>query len=291
MQFRLKSNLAVYLFWGKKGNGKSLSFARLALMLFREYELNEKYYPGLPVRAIYSNQKLSKEIEDVQLEKGHLYYWSNAKQLRWCPRWEVDKKCFRNCDKKKCSLGNEPHGIHDKHPVHDMDIMHDEVGKDLPAGSWADTPKWFKQTFSHLRKRGNRYYANTQVFEDIDISFRRQIDFAYQLHKSFGSGDITATRPPPKRVWGLVQMREFDPELVEWERDPSKRDRKREDSSWKPPVLILITRKLVSVYDTKDELPPYKADEMEHVNIWCEDDHCEKHGRIAGKPKVEHYKI
>jgi len=286
----MKQKLAVYLSWGAKGNGKSLSAARDALVCFDEYARTEKRYPTLPVRAIFSNQKLSPELEAKEIPKKHLYYWSNAKQLRWCPRYEVDKECFRKCDDKKCPEFGK-HQIHYKHAVHDMDIFHDEVGKDLPAGSWADTPKWFKQIFSHLRKRGNRYNANTQVFEDIDISFRRQIDFAYQLHKSFGSGDITATRPPPRFVWGLIQKREFDPQLVEWERDPTKREQKRENSGWKMPTLIWISKKLVNAYDTKDELPPYKADEMEHVNIWCEDDHCEKHGRLAGKPKVEHHKI
>jgi len=287
-----RSNLAVYLSWGKKGNGKSLDQARQALMLFDEYRRTEKRWPGLPIRAVFSNQKMSLAIEEKEIPAGHLYYWSNAKQLRWCPRLEVDGKCFRSCDDLKCTKRDEEgHTVHYKHPVHDMDIMHDEIGKDLPAGSWTDTPKWFKQIFSHLRKRGNRYYANTQVFEDIDISFRRQIDFAYQLTKSFGSGDITATRPPPKAIWGLIQKREFDPMMLEWERDPEKRERKREGSGWKFPTLIWISRKLVSVYDTKDELPPYKADTLEHVDMWCEDDDCEKHGRNKGKPRTEHFKI
>jgi len=259
------SRLAIYLDYGRKGSGKSLAQARTALQLFREYRKIEKKYPSLPARLLITNVKLSEKIEER--EGGtHLYYWDNFRQLRYCPRsgcWRGDKK----------------------HAIHDADIQHDEVGKDFPAGSWTNTPKWVKQIFSHLRKRGNRYFANTQVYEDIDIAFRRQIDYANKIVKVFGSGDVTATRPPIRFVYGLILKTDFDPELLEWERDPEKRKLK---STPGMPEVIFIKKKWINAYDTATEIPPYQPDTLEHNELWCEDDMCPKHGKNKGKPSLRH---
>lgn len=282
--------LAIYLFYGRKGSGKSYTQARDAVLLFQQYRALEKKYPMLPRRIYLSNQKFSKEVEDKELGV-HLFYWTNAQQLRWCPR---RLPCFLACDLRTCPDPKKkkkaiPHPIHSKHAVHDADISHDEISKDLPAGSWTDTPKWFKQIFSHLRKRGNRYFANTQVYEDIDISFRRQIDFAWEVRKAMGSPDVTATSPPPKRVWGLIFRRAFDPSILEWERDPNARESLRDQMGrFTFPQIIPIRKKYISVYDTHEELPPYKPDTMEHQEVWCENDDCPAHGRKEGKPKLRH---
>lgn len=269
----------IYLTYGAKGSGKSLTQAKDALDIFASYDATDKKYPDLSKRIYFGNQKFNEEIEKKYLGK-RLYYWTNAKQLRWCPRTD-------------CWKGKE------LHPVHDTDIAHDEISKDLPAGSWADTPKWFRQIFSHLRKRGNRYFANTQVYEDIDIAFRRQIDVAYKIKKIWGSGDITASLPVPEHYWfffpfpcGIISRKEFPPSLLEWERDPEKREIKSGDFEGQS-ELIFIRKRYVEAYDTKGEIPAYKPDTLEHVDLWCENDNCEKHGRNNpdAKPKVEHYKI
>lgn len=260
--------LAIYLNYGEKGSGKSYLQAKDALNLFKDYRWIEKRYPFLPKRIYFGNQRFSKEIEEKELG-NHLFYWNSAKQLRWCPR----VVCWKG------------EGLH---PVHDADIAHDEISKDLPAGSWADTPKWFRQIFSHLRKRGNRYFANTQVYEDIDISFRRQIDFAFKIEKIWGSGDITATRPKPRFIWGIILRRSFNPQLLEWERNPETRE---EISASYLPGIHFIVKKVIKAYDTTDEIPAFKPDTLEHVELWCENPDCEKHGKNTGKPRTEHYKI
>lgn len=264
---RKYKRLAIYLDYGRKGSGKSLTQARTALHLFKDYRKIEKRWRNLPKRILFTNVKLSAEIE--QKEYGtHLFYWDNFRQLRWCPR--VD--CWR---------GKE------NHPIHDADIQHDEIGKDFPAGCWATTPKWVKQIFSHLRKRGNRYFANTQVYEDIDIAFRRQIDFACKIVKVFGSGDITATKPPIRFVYGLILKTEFDPELLEWERDPEKRKIKSRPGL---PEAIWIKKKWINAFDTTKEIPPYQPDTLEHFELWCEKPDCPVHGKHhdKGKPKYLH---
>jgi hypothetical protein len=224
--------LGIYLFYGKKGSGKSLFQARLAFNLINEYYKIEKKYPSLPHRKFYSNQKFSSSFEKKELAK-HIIYWTNPKEL---------------------------------YDIRNADISWDEIGKDLPAGSWADTPKDLKQVFSHLRKRGNRLFANTQVFEDIDISFRRQIDKAYQLNKVFGSRDISATLPPVKHVYGLIIKREFDPQHLEYERDETKRE---EINPGFFGSFMFIKRKWVDLYDTQSELPAYHADSLWGYEMKC----------------------
>lgn len=280
------SGLKIYLTYGAKGNGKSLSQARDALQIFREYERTKRRYPQLPERIYYGNQKFCKEIEEKYLGT-RLFYWTNAKELRYCPR----PNCWLKLEQQN---EKNPEG---RHALHDTDIAHDEIGKDLPAGSWQDTPKWFRQIFSHLRKRGNRYFANTQVYEDIDIAFRRQIDFAWKIKKVIGSGDVSASLPPRRFVWGLIVKKQFDPMILEHERDPKARENKQEIEGSGMPSFFFITKRLVSIYNTKDELPPYKPDTLEHQEMWCENPKCPKHGfdmrEPFGKaqPKLEHYRI
>lgn len=229
----------IYLFYGKKGSGKSLFQARLAYELIQEYYRTEKKYPNLPHRKYFSSQKLSPAFEAKELGK-HLEYWTHPDQL---------------------------------YKVRDADIGWDEIGKDIPAGSWADTPKELKQVFSHLRKRGNRLFANTQVFEDIDIAFRRQIDHAYLIEKIWGSRDISITLPPIKFIYGIIRKTEFDPLHLEFERNPEYRE------ELKPSFFQIlhfsnymwIKRQWINLYDTKSELPAYRARGLKEWILECEE--------------------
>ncbi len=225
--------LKIYIFYGKKGSCKSLFQARLARYLINEYYKTEKKYPELPKRKLYINQKLSKEFDDLELH-NHLEYWTHPEQL---------------------------------YSVRDSDIFWDEIGKDLSAGSYADTPKELKQVFSHLRKRGNRLFANTQVYEDIDISFRRQVDVAYQVKKWLGSRDISATLPKPEIIWGIYYLRQFDPLFLEHEWNPEIRERQPDLSPI--PQIYFIRKRDIELYDTTAELPPYQPSKLKEQVLVC----------------------
>lgn len=248
--------LKIYLIYGKKGSGKSLYMAKLAQRLFDSYKWQEKKYPTLPRRKLYSNMKYSDEVDKKELGK-HLEYWENPEQI---------------------------------YRVRNSDILWDEIGKDLPAGSWADTPKEIKQVFSHLRKRGNRLFANTQVYEDCDVSFRRQCDFAFQIQKVFGSKDVSASLPPPRFIWGILMMRQFDPLQLEYERDPEKREELQ--LSWFP-SFMLVKRSLIEMYDTHAEIPPYQPNKLREIILTCrEGELCQdkdKHG--LPHKKIKHVPV
>lgn len=237
--------LKIYFFYGKKGSGKSLFSALLVKALFNEYARMAKKYPKLPRRKLYvsSSLRLNKSIDRLHLKRD-LEYWSSTGEL---------------------------------YEIRNADIIWDEIGKDFPAGSWAETPKRLKQVFSHLRKRGNRLFANTQMYEDVDVSFRRQVDYAYKIEKVLGSPDVSATMPNSGKVWGLVKIREFDPMILEHVREEFNRI---------PltgfPFCFLIRKKWIGMYDTQLETPPIEGGKLEHLINECEE---------CGEKKVSHRRI
>jgi len=237
--------LKSYLWFGAKGNGKSMLGGYLAYYLFSTYYHQEKKYPKLPKRQLWSNQKFGTHVEHYELGK-HLFYWSNPRQL---------------------------------YDLRNTDIYWDEVGKDIPASAWADTPKELRQVFSHLRKRGNRLFANTQVYDDIDISFRRQIDRTFFLNKVFGSPDISASLPPIKRPWGLIAIWEMDKRSLEKQGSEISTAKKWK---WQLPRFCFVEKALVRFYDTTMEIPAYRPTELEHLKFDC---------AICGKVHVEHHKM
>lgn len=231
--------LKQYLFFGDKGNGKSMLAAYLAHYLFSSYAYTAKKYPQLPRRVLWSSQKFSEEIEAKHLGVD-LEYWSSPKQL---------------------------------YDLRNVDILWDEVGKDIPAGGWTDTPKRLKQVFSHLRKRGNRLFANTQIYNDIDISFRRQVDRTFKVVKFVGSPDISASLPPVKTPWGLIVVYEMSKNDLENESDIEKQKLKH---TFSLPRFCLIESELVKFYDTTMEIPPFRPTELEHVEYYCPNPDCKK---------------
>lgn len=252
----MNKELGIYLVWGRPGMGKSLDQARTALKLFAQYKQIQKKYPQLPHRTMWSNQKFNDTLEKEHLHKD-LFYWENPRQLKG---------------------------------LRDVDILWDEIGKDLPGDSWRDTPKWLRQLFSHYRKRGNRIYANTQDYKSVDINFRRMIKTAWRVKKVIGNRDISVTMPAVKNVWGIIKKQEFDPIVVEQLggdliADIDQKHQKKFLGGIKSKTrYFLIKRKYVNAYDTTAEIPPYMPDKFEHHTITCEDPKC-------GFERVEHKKI
>ena len=253
--------LKIYIFYGKKGNCKSLFQAKLAYHLIQTYKRQEKKFPDLPKRKLLINQSLNQQFYEEN--KDHIQYWTNPEQL---------------------------------YQVRDSDILWDEIGKDLPAGSYKDTPKELKQVFSHLRKRGNRLFANTQVYEDIDISFRRQVDHAFQLKKVFGNRDISASLPPPKFIYGLFRVTEFDPMYLEHEWDEMKREQQPKIKFWDSVLFWRnwhrIKRKWVELYDTTMELPPYMPDKLKEIVLICREGvNCTRPEKDGSPHKIVRHEI
>lgn len=226
--------LQAYLFYGNKGNGKSLFTAYLFNYLLETYYWQEKKYPYLQKRQVWSNQAFGKEVEEKELG-NHLMYWSHPKQLD---------------------------------ELRNSDIIWDEIGKDIPAMGWKDMPKYLRQVFSHLRKRGNRIFANTQVYNDIDVSFRRQCDRTFKMVKVIGSPDISASLPPVKHPWGIIVMYEMDKNSLETQDNLDLQ--KQRAVLIQIPKFLVIRKKWINMYDTKMEIPAWRADKLAHIEKICE---------------------
>lgn len=242
----------IYLTVGKKGAGKSMRDARLALKVLNGYKSAEKKHPELKKRIMLSKQKFAERIEAKELwsldknPNGHMRYWDNVYQLKYCPRVE----CWKSAD---------------PHPVHNADIFWDEISNDISQNNWATLPDWTKQIFSHARKRGVRIFANTQKYEMVDINFRRQVDEAWWVMKIIGTRDIDVTRPNPHHVLVFQMQEQFDPMDMENESDPR--------GLWELrigfPRFALYTDRDASVFDTMHEVPPWTANRTQEVRYEC----------------------
>lgn len=320
----------LYLRIGVKGSGKSLLGAKDMIDLLQEYKEVEKKYPQLNRRILLTGERLSPEYEKDELvlgynpstkqqdiilnPNGHLYNWNSPKQLKYCPR--------PNCWLNKTNTDLSEFGVEyehqnnpeNKHPLHDADVYWPEVSTHFSAEESAKgaTPRWIKSMLAYARKRSLRFFMDCQEYDDLAISFRRQLKGGkvFWCTKLYGSSDISASKPRPvsftwpnfllymasfkflgkEPLWGRIAEYEFDPRELESVRDELERVKileSRNSLSQK----VFIRAKYVNAYNTAHEIPPYKPNEMEHVMLWCENDDCPVHGRELGKPKIEHFKI
>jgi hypothetical protein len=198
---------------GKPGQGKSLYHARLARKLLKR---NKKWFDksGI-VRKIYSNIKFTEAFEKEALYNGHnfLEYWNTTHEI--------------------CNL-------------RDVDLLWDEIATELDSRNYANLTEDLKRFLSQYRKRGVDIYANTQDFSMIDARARLMITSVATLHKIIGSRDPSPTRPPVKRIWGLVMVRYFENIISD---DP------HEKKYTLVPSFFFIDKEDVEIYDTTQDIP------------------------------------
>jgi len=160
--------------------------------------------------------------------------------------------------------------------LHDCDIIWDEIATEIDARNFMNLSVEMKRFLSQYRKRGIDIYANTQDFSMIDQRARLMISNVNTLTKIIGSQDISTTKPPPKYIWGLVMIRnvqnfrETDPEKKKYDILPS---------------FMLISRELVSIYDTRQDIPLGKPPPLRHEVRFCE-----HHKDSGGDGSCEHCK-
>jgi hypothetical protein len=269
------------IYFGVRGSGKTLHQAKVIkhTLEYLEYLYTKK--PHLNNAIIYSVQRFSKPMEDKYLGI-FLYYWNDAKELRYCPR-----------KKGTCWKGDQPHRLHGCY------LIFDDMATILPADNWNSTPVWLRKTFSQARHFGVRILANCQDPFSIDINFRRYVDIAFRFRKIIGSRDPDETKPPIKRIWGIYQRRKIKAELL-WkfgdmgEDDIQMLKEKHKQMNevnktrlykdiWRA-SLHTISKKICEIYDTTQDVPEYKPTGYEHRELFCIDP---KHNHTD--PKAPNY--
>jgi len=210
---------------GAPGQGKSLSTARIVRELLRR---NKKWHEknGTPLRKIASNIKFSKQLEEEY--PGQIVYWTDTTEI--------------------CKM-------------HDVDLIWDEIATELDSRNFANLTSELKRFLSQYRKRGVDIYANTQDFSMIDARARLMITGVETLTKLMGSRDLSATKPDPKFVWGVIvsrtveNYREISPEKKKYSIFPS---------------FFFIEKQLTDMYDTKQDIPQGALPPLKHVVQYCE---------------------
>lgn len=161
--------------------------------------------------------------------------------------------------------------------LHDCDIIWDEIATELDSRNWTNLSVEMKRFLSQYRKRGIDIYANTQDFSMIDQRARLMISNVNTLTKIIGSPDISTTKPVPKYIWGICMIRnvrnfrETDPEKKIYDIIPH---------------FMFITRDLVSIYDTRQDIPLGKPPPLRHEIKFCEN-----HIDAGGDGTCDHCKI
>lgn len=254
------------LFYGHRGASKSLEQAKQIVNVLEYYRQLYIAMPQLPKAIVYSVQVLNPEL--TAKYKEFLYYWSDIRQLRYCPR----ENCWRGKD---------------RHRLHGCFLVFDDIAAILPAGNWQNTPTWFVQMLSQARKFGIHIMANCQDPFSIDINFRRYVDMCFRTRKLMGSRDPDETRPPVKFIWGFYAMRQIKAEVLWQLGDMSENEimvfkdkNKRMSEINKTPNVMKdvwrgslhwIGRKKCNIYDTTQQVKEYKPQGFQHLELMCND--------------------
>jgi len=221
----------IVLFTGLPGAGKSYRMAQTTLGLL---ERNKKWYEKSSiVRSVYSNLKLSPRYEAMY--KDFIKYWSDPSEL-------VE--------------------------IRDADVLWDEIATHLDSTQWQNMSLEIKRWLQQHRKFGIDIYGTTQDFAMIDKSMRRLTSDLFILTKLIGSPDKSATRPPPKMIWGLCTVQSVDPTTYD-ELESKKRPGF--------PSFQFITREGINVFDTTQEIKMGKYPPLNHIERECISKGCNFH--------------
>jgi len=217
---------------GSPGQGKSLYTARLARkILMRNKKAMEKY--GI-VRFLYSNIRFS---DSFFREWGFfIRYWKTPTDLI---------------------------------QIQDADVIWDEIATELDSRNFATLPDELKIFLSQYRKRGVDIYANTQDFSMVDARARLMVTRVATLNKMIGSPDPTPTKPPIRRIWGLIAVREVENFK---ETSPDKK------VYGLVPSFFFIDREDIEIYDTRQAI---EAGKLPVRRLRREEQICEEDGRVV----------
>jgi len=238
----------IAIFTGLPGAGKSLKLADTVIsVLYRNQRAYKKAYanwlskreiePDMlepQRRVVFTNLKMSTEVE--QYFDGFIKYWTDLKQLT---------------------------------PLRDCDVVIDEVATYFDARLWETLSLEMRRWLAQHRKFGIEIYGTSQDFAQVDKAFRRLTSHLLYLRKLIGSRDISATKPPPKYIWGLVLIMELDPTTYDEQKSKFAR------SGF--PRFMFISKERTSIFDTRAEVKLSQALPLKHLEKACERADCPFH--------------
>jgi len=184
-------------------------------------------------RRVVSNLKLSTEVENefgYGTQETFLDYWVDPEEIT---------------------------------KLRDVDLIWEEMGAVLDSRMWESLPLELRRFLQQHRHRGVSIYGNCQEFNDIDTAVRRLTEELIYLRKIIGSRDPSPTAPPVKFIWGLIVELVLDPRSYE-------EDKKFATGKWEFGGFDFITRKVVSLYDMRNDIRPGTYPSLQHRKRLCE---------------------
>jgi len=244
----------IVIFTGLPGSGKSYKLGRTVVeLLYRNRKAYEKAEKSLckefgcdsdegafhkhasPARRIiYSNLKMSLAVEHEFPE--YICYWTELRELT---------------------------------PLRDCDVIIDEVATYFDARLWETLSLEMRRWLAQHRKFGIDIYGTSQDFAQVDKAFRRLTSDLLYFAKLAGSRDISATRPPPRFIWGISLVRELDPTVYD--------ELKSKFSATGWPKFMIISRAGTEIFDTRAEVKMSSALPLRHLERVCELPNCSFH--------------
>lgn len=238
----------IVIFQGLPGAGKSYKLGRTCVEILyrnrRDHEKRVKQWekmvlnqPALPrpmMRKMFTNLQLQPQV--MEEFSGQIEYWTELRQLT---------------------------------PLRDCDVIIDEVATYFDARLWETLSLEMRRWLSQHRKFGIEIYGTTQDFAQVDKAFRRLTSDLVFLTKIIGSRDISATRPAPKFVWGLVLVRDLDPTVYD--------EQKSKFAASGIPKFMFISKKGTQIFDTRAEVKLSGALPLKHLEKACELPDCKFH--------------
>jgi hypothetical protein len=233
----------IVIFTGLPGSGKSYKLGRTVVeILYRNkkaFEKAENYYwtTKLPTlrypekRYVYTNLALGGSVADEF--QGYIKTWTDLRQLT---------------------------------PLRDVDVIIDEVATYFDARLWETLSLEMRRWLAQHRKFGIEIYGTSQDFAQVDKAFRRLTSDLVYLTKLVGSRDISATKAPPRFIWGLALVRELDPTVYD--------EQKSKFAASGVPKFMWISRKGTELFDTRAEVKLSSALPMKHIRKECENPDC-----------------
>jgi len=216
----------IEIYVGLPGSGKSLRTAQISVEILRR---NKRYFKRSGnIREVWSNIKFAPHIEKQY--KGYIRYWTDPYQL-------IEKR--------------------------DVDIIWDEIATYLDSTQWKDVPLSLKRWLQQHRKFGIDLIGNTQDFPMIDIAMRRLTNRVFLMKKMLGSRDMSATKPIVRRPWGLLSMREVDPDSFTDDKTEYKFIRVN---------FMFIRKKHCKVFNTRQEIEAPEYPPLKKIVRICPED-------------------
>lgn len=232
--------MSIAIFTGLPGSGKSYKLGQTVLDILHEnrkrYEKQQdKYWSTKSLRLLkepekrylWTNLQLSPQIETEY--RGYIKYWTELRQLT---------------------------------PLRDADVVIDEIATYFDARLWETFSLEMRRWLSQHRKFGIEIIGTSQDFAQVDKSFRRLTSHLIYLTKLMGSRDISATKEPPRWIWGISLVRDLDPTIYD--------EQKSKFQAGGIPKFMWISRKGTEVFDTRAEVKLSSALPLKHIEKECE---------------------